>query len=204
MWIIAPSTSGPAKSGRRVRFWNNNAACYIMSTVNMVPLCNIGADSYLRQLESSAMLEIDYPQSDTIQHSGPGLASSTPEERFGLAARLTLCLKQLGYKRQHLTIYVCIHSDATTGDIFKAMFHVEIICSLSSLSKEIGDFRAFWEGDDGIAFHAWTLGRTNLWLAKIMQAFEMSASGGNGAKWDLSVLQFDPGPWRIYRNVYYN
>nr|CDS31920.1 protein of unknown function DUF647 [Hymenolepis microstoma] len=112
--------------------------------------------------------------------------------------------KNSGYKRQHLTIYICIHSDATTEDIFKAMFHVEIICSLCLLSKEIGDFRAYWEGDDGIAFHAWTLGCTNLWLPKIMQAFEMDALGRNGATWNLSVLQFDPEPWRIYRNIYYN
>ncbi|KAM3181311.1 hypothetical protein ACTXT7_014610 [Hymenolepis weldensis] len=70
------------------------------------------------------------------------------------------------------------------------------------LNVNIGDFRAYWDGDDGIAFHAWTLGRTNLWMPKIMQAFEMDASNRNDSTWDLSVLQFDPDPWRIYQNIY--
>ncbi|VDL43562.1 unnamed protein product [Hymenolepis diminuta] len=48
--------------------------------------------------------------------------------------------KNSGYKRQHLTIYICIHSDATTEDIFKAMFHAEIICSL----RHVGFIIIIW------------------------------------------------------------
>ncbi|KAM7540012.1 hypothetical protein Aperf_G00000043558 [Anoplocephala perfoliata] len=43
--------------------------------------------------------------------------------------------RDLSYKGRHLTIYICIHSDAGTMDIFKAMFHAEFICSLCDANR---------------------------------------------------------------------
>ncbi|KAL5112397.1 RUS family member 1 [Taenia crassiceps] len=111
--------------------------------------------------------------------------------------------KKSGRKGSHLTIYVCIQTDASSMDMFKAMFHVEVICALHHISTGSGHFEAFWSGDDGTAFFAWTLGRVNCWLPRLMRCFDEVASKRTESKWDLSVLQFDPDPWRIYRNVYH-
>ncbi|KAH9286658.1 RUS1 family protein C16orf58 -like protein [Echinococcus granulosus] len=110
--------------------------------------------------------------------------------------------KKASRKGRHLTIYICIQTDANNMDVFKAMFHAEVICALCHTSTESGDFEAFWNGDDGTAFFAWTLGRVNCWLPRLMQCFDEVASKRAEVKWDLSVLQFDADPWRIYRNVY--
>ncbi|CDS35982.1 protein of unknown function DUF647 [Echinococcus multilocularis] len=110
--------------------------------------------------------------------------------------------KKAGRKWRHLTIYICIQTDASNMDVFKAMFHAEVICALCHTPTESGDFEAFWNGDDGTAFFAWTLGRVNCWLPRLMQCFDEVASKRAEVKWDLSVLQFDADPWRIYRNVY--
>ncbi len=33
-----------------------------------------------------------------------------------------------------MTIYICLHADATSMDIFKAMLNAEIICALAYVS----------------------------------------------------------------------
>lgn len=39
-----------------------------------------------------------------------------------------------GRKGSHLTIYICIQTDASSMDVFKAMFHAEVICALHHVS----------------------------------------------------------------------
>ncbi|KAL5970153.1 RUS family member 1 [Taenia solium] len=130
----------------------------------------------------------------------PSLLGVFAEERY-----ILYCpeWKKAGRKGSHLTIYICIQTDASSMDVFKAMFHAEVICTLRHISIESGYFEAFWNGDDGTAFFAWTLGRVNCWLPRLIRCFDEAASKCAEMKWDFSVLQFDPDLWRIYRNVYH-
>uniref|UniRef100_A0A5K3ESY0 ABC transmembrane type-1 domain-containing protein n=1 Tax=Mesocestoides corti TaxID=53468 RepID=A0A5K3ESY0_MESCO len=110
--------------------------------------------------------------------------------------------KYSGYREYHLPIYICLHTDADTMDIFKALFHAEIVCALCYEGADCESFKQFWVGDDGIAFFAWTLGRATFWMTRILKSFSEHNSRRGEAQWSLSSLQVDAKPWRIHRNLY--